>query len=474
MIPANNALRNTIEETVLSYLHSNALIEKGMHVCVCFSGGVDSSVLLRILLSVREELGIHLSACHFNHQIRGENADRDEAFCASICRELCVPFFRGGADVPALARECGKSLEEAARDARYAWFSSLGKKERIDRFATAHHKNDQAETVVFHLLRGTTVAGLRGIPPRRGDIIRPLLGLSRAEIEAYAREHEIPFCMDETNASECHTRNYIRHTLFPAMERVNPAAMEAITRLSRYAMEDEEAFNALLPPFANPQPVAGLSTAILRRVAARNFTAYTGGSLCYRHLDAICLAARENRDAVIGLTGGYRAVLTDGMLRYEVVSPVSLPPLESGVLHEGETLLCGRFLRITVQKGEESFLGAQPEVPAPCASDSKFIYNLSTEIPLSCDGIYGMIRYRCRLAGDRLHLRGVNRSVKKLFSESRVPVSLRSYIPVFYDEAGILCIPFVGVADRAYVPEGKAPASLRIRVEIADRQTERW
>ncbi|MCH5183329.1 MAG: tRNA lysidine(34) synthetase TilS [Oscillospiraceae bacterium] len=458
--------RHSAEEAILAYLRENALLEQGMHVCVCFSGGVDSSVLLHLLFSLREELGLRLSACHFHHGIRGEEADRDEAFCASVCRELDIPLYHGAADVPALVRRTGKSPEEAARDARYDWFAVLGKKEGIDRFATAHHKNDQAETVLFRLLRGTTVAGLRGIPPKRGDVIRPLLCLSRGEIEAYAREHGIAYCTDVTNFSEKHTRNYIRMTLLPAMERVNPAATEAILRLSRYASEDEDALSAMLPPHAVPQQVAGLPAALLRRVVARNFTLETGKTLCYTHLDELCRAVATGKDGFIGLPGGYRAVLSGGTLRYEAATQEPLPPLDPGVLREGTTLLCGGALRVTMRRSGEP-ISVRP------SPDGEFVYNLSIEIPLSCSGICGMIRYRCRQNGDRLRVRGVNRSVKKLFSESKIPVPLRERIPVFYDDKGVFCIPFVGVADRAYVQERRS-ASFILQVEIADRLPERW
>lgn len=458
--------RHSAEETVLGYLRKNELLEQGMHVCVCFSGGVDSTVLLRILLSLREELELRLSACHFHHGIRGEDADRDEAFCASICRELGIPFFQGGADVPALARKTGKSLEEAARDARYAWFFSLGEKEGIDRFATAHHKNDQAETVLFRLLRGTTVAGLQGIPAKRGDVIRPLLALSREEIEAYAREYDLSYCTDETNFSEKYTRNYIRRTVLPTMEKVNPAVTEAIWRLSRYASEDEAALCALLPPYQASQPVTGLPVALLRRVVARNFMIETGKTLCYTHLDELCRSIQAGKNGFVGLPGGYRAVISRGTLRYEVSTSEPMPPLEPGILQEGETLLCGGALRITLRRGGEP-------ISAYSSHDEEFVYNLSIEIPLSCDGICGMIRYRCRQNGDRLRMRGVNRSVKKLFTESKLPVFLRDRVPVFYDDEGVLCIPFVGIADRVYM-RAQSPAAFLLRVEIADWLPERW
>ncbi len=445
------------ERKVLAFLRKHELITRGMQVCICFSGGVDSSVLLRIMLCLRDTLGIHLSACHFNHQIRGDEAERDEAFCASVCQQWGIPYFCKRKNVPALRADTGKSLEEAAREARYAWFTELGKKEGIDRFATAHHKNDQAETVLFHLIRGTTVAGLRGIPVKRGDVIRPLLDLTRAELEQYAKDNNVPFLTDSTNASSQYTRNYIRHVLLPAMERINPSAVEAMARLSGYAAEDQELLSSQMPSQEEAQYVATLPSAILRRTVSRNFTAISGGTLCYAHLDAICQAVREKKNGSIGLPGGYRAVLSGGVLRFESRPILPLPPMQEGVLHEGVTLLYNGALRITLQKKGESLY----ETP-----DEEFIYNLSTEIPFSCHGICGMIRYRSRISGDRILLHGVHHSVKKLFSERKVPIYLRNMIPVFCDDSGIFCIPFVAVADR--VNRSETGTIYSLRVEIAE------
>ena len=455
--------RNRAEEVVLSCLRENGVGE-GTRVCVCFSGGMDSSVLLRTLAALRAEIGFCLSACHFNHHIRGEEADRDETFCRSVCASLGVTLYTGGADVPADAKARGKSLEETARDARYAWFDELGEKEGIDFFATAHHKNDQAETVLFRLLRGTAVGGLCGIPSRRGKYLRPFLPLTRAELRAYAEERGVPYCTDSSNDCERDTRNCWRRTLLPAMEKVDPAVVDSLSRLSRCAAEDEAFLRSLLPPYDACQDVSGLSPALFRRVAARNYAVCTGKTLCFPHLDALCDLAERGRDGVVGLPGGYRALLKGGTLRFERVNP-PLSALEPGELRTGVTLLCGGAVRLTVAPGGE-------KLREICA-DGEFIYNLSTEFPLSCAGICGMIQYRSRRPGDRLRLRGVNRSVKKLFSESGLPVSVRDAVPLLADAQGVLCVPFVGVADRACRREETA-ASFVVRVEIAERMPERW
>lgn len=453
---------NKTEETVKTFLEKNSLIAYGMHVCVCLSGGVDSCVLLYILHRLRHLLALRLSACHLNHMIRGEEAECDEIFCEMFCRTLDIPFFSKRINIPALQSENGKSMEETARDARYAWFSELGEKKGIDRFATAHHKNDQAETVLFHILRGTTVAGLSGIPVKREKIIRPLLCLSREEIEEYASRNAISFQTDSTNCSELYTRNYIRHTLFPLLKHVNTAMVDALVRLSVYAAEDQAFLETMLPAYEMEQSVSSLPDAILRRTIARNFTVFSGKTLCFQHVDEIFKFIRENRNGKVGLPGGYDAVIFNGRLLFKEQSALLFDPLSEGILSEGVTILCGGAVRITFLKCNAHFREERELFDA----HSEFVYNLSTEIHLSCEGIYGMMRYRPRHPGDRLLLHGVNRSVKKLFSEQKVPVDLRQIIPVFFDDVGIVCIPFVAVSDRAFAEETNAGYSLR--VEIAD------
>ncbi|MBQ8324375.1 MAG: tRNA lysidine(34) synthetase TilS [Clostridia bacterium] len=432
------------------------MLHRDMNVCVCLSGGADSSVLLHVLYTLREELSIHLSACHFNHGIRREEADRDEAFCKALCEGYEIPFYTKKEDLPALQPESGLSMEELARQRRYAWFEELGKTHGIHRFATAHHKSDQAETLLFHAIRGTTVAGLAGIPAQRDSFIRPFLDVSKIEILEYAKAQRLSFVEDSTNGSQAYTRNYIRHTVLPAMERLNPSVTEALCRLSGYAREDDSFLESMLPPFAERQDGTYLPLPLLRRTVIRNHRNLTGNGLCYQHLDTIVNAVQKREKTRITLPEGYECITENGMFSFRKKEDLPICSLPRGELNTSSaSLLEGRVL---VLCGKEDSIEEELQ-------KSKFVYNLSTEIPLSSKGIYGMIRYRSRLPGDRLRLRGVNRSLKKLMSEASVPVAVREMVPVLYDDQGIFAVPFVGVADRVF---SHGEGDLRIRIYIAE------
>ncbi len=441
------AMKHLLNKTVEALQKQQMLLE-GMHVCVCLSGGADSAVLLHVMYSLQEQLGIKLSACHFHHGIRGEEADRDQEFCCMLCDGYDIPFYTEKADLPALQPQSGMSMEAFAREKRYRWFDSLEKQHGIQRFATAHHLDDNAETVLFRAIRGTTVSGLSGIPSVRGKFIRPFLSVTKREILAYASEASLSFVEDSSNSSFDYTRNYLRHAVLPAMEKVNPAVKDALSRLSVYAATDNDFIESMLPPFSAFQDCSGLHPAILQRTVSRNHQIVTGTGLCYQHLDTIMEAISSGHNTRITLPGGYECVVCENVFSFCKKAETSSEPLTSGVLSSKELLLCSGRILISTEE----------------AIPQKFVYNLSTEILLSSKGIYGMIRYRSRCPGDRLRLRGVNRSVKKLMSESRIPISLREMLPVFYDDNGIVAIPFVGVADRVFVKDGEEDAVIRVYI----------
>jgi len=204
----------------------------GCGILAAVSGGADSTAMLHVLAALKKKYGFPLYAVHVHHGIRQETADRDADFTAALARRLGVPCIIRKVDVPALKLSEKKTLEEAAREARYAILRNEKKRLGFRWIAVAHHGDDQAETVLMHMLRGTGIRGLRGMLPVNEDVIRPFLGTRRREIEAYLDELQESYVTDETNFSEVHARNVIRQRLLPVMLQKDPAVVVNLIRLS--------------------------------------------------------------------------------------------------------------------------------------------------------------------------------------------------------------------------------------------------
>lgn len=220
-------------------LHALGIKPTG-RVLVALSGGADSTALLLRLAELLKENGIAgLYAAHLHHGIRGESAERDLAFCEELCKKIGVPILTERADAPAYAKEHGLTLEQAARELRYDFLERARVQLGADVIAVAHHKSDQAETVLMHLLRGCGLPGLTGMRAKSGRIVRPMLDSTRAEILAYLAERKQPFCEDETNAQNEAFRNRVRNELIPALEAVQPNVSEALCKTAVLCAEDE-------------------------------------------------------------------------------------------------------------------------------------------------------------------------------------------------------------------------------------------
>ena len=202
-----------MRDKILSWMRGQCMTQPGDTVICAVSGGADSVCMLHVLLSLRNTLGITVEAAHFNHQLRGEESDRDEAFVRTLCAELGVVLHVDNGDVRARAAKTHESVEEAARALRYAFFSSLP-----CLIATAHTQDDNLETVLLNLTRGTGLAGLCGIPPTRDSFIRPMLAVSRAEIEAYLEQNGLPHVTDSTNFLPDARRNRLRQSVIPLLK----------------------------------------------------------------------------------------------------------------------------------------------------------------------------------------------------------------------------------------------------------------
>lgn len=217
---------------VLEYQRRKNMIKDGDRIVVGFSGGADSVCLLLMLAELREYVDFSYCAVHVEHGIRGEESLRDAAFTEEFCKNREIPFYVYHVDAPGLALKEGMSLEEAARKLRYDCFELAREAFEGNKVAVAHHGDDNAETMLFHMARGTGLKGLCGIPAERGMIIRPLLGVTRSEIEEYLKERQEAYCTDSTNCQIEYSRNRIRANVIPQLETLNVRAVEHMSALA--------------------------------------------------------------------------------------------------------------------------------------------------------------------------------------------------------------------------------------------------
>ncbi len=393
------------------------LIPPGSGVLCALSGGADSMYLLCRLLEGRERYGWRVCAAHLNHGLR-ETAGRDEKFVRDWCGRRGVPLAVGFEDVAGYARREGLSLEEAGRTLRYRFLGQAALEAGCPLIATGHHAGDSAETVLMNLIRGCGLKGLAGIPERRDNIVRPMLEVSRGEIEAYLKEHGVPHVEDETNEDVNYTRNKVRHQLLPLLEELNPQAAAHIAAAARRLREDEEELSRQAAPLAAegldiPDGVA-LPVRVLRE-APRPLALRACAGLLERaglgaqavHLERVlALALGDDPSAGADLPGG-RAYRQYELL---VLAPGADPePPAPAQLREGEQAW-----------GEWRIWCA----PAPCPAKayiSPWEFYLRPEAYL----------VRPRREGDRLTLgRRPEKTVKKLMIEGKVPARRRARVPV--------------------------------------------
>lgn len=427
-----------------------------LSVTVALSGGADSMALLHILRELQPRYGYCLSAAHLNHMLRGAEADRDEAFVRKVCRELSVPLRTER--IPVLERmEPGESIETAARRIRYAFLEEAaaelaGRAGCPDyRIATAHTASDQAETVLFRLVRGCGLKGAGGIPPVRGRIIRPLLGMTRAEVEELCRERNISFVTDSTNLTDDYARNRIRRRILPALQALNPAAVQALCRFGDVAREEDGFLDRLAARTlteAGAPPLPGWDAArflgipqwdgkalltaepVLRRRMLRLICEERGITVQQRHMQILegLLQKGSGREE---LPGGWLAELARGRLRLLESATFPTYCLDGTPLLQGKTVeFPGGSLRVLPQDDQKSLENAK-------------INNLLFKNQLDCDKIKGKIILRSRQEGDRLHPvaagdRHVGKPLRRWMQEAGVPYPLRNLPPVLADEAGVL------------------------------------
>lgn len=402
-------------------------------VLCAVSGGRDSMALLHILLRLAEGTGLAVAAAHFNHRLR-PTADRDERFVRDWCGEHGVPFLAGSGDVRSCAG--GTGVEDAARKLRYAFLEEAADRLGACRIATAHHRDDNAETVLLHLLRGTGLRGLCGIPPVRGRIIRPLLEISRGEIDAYVAENRIPYVEDETNGDTAYTRNRLRLEALPLLEEISPGCTGRIAAAGGLLREEEEHLqreaDALLPAgdgreIVLPAPVLKRQDTAMGRRLVRTMGLRLGVTLTRRQVEAVL---RLSTGGMVSLPGGLCGVRLAHrlLLRKTEVLP---PPLrlEPGRQRWGPWL-------VTLRQ-------AQP--PESWGPDT-----------LALDAAAGELTVGAWDGTGRLAVENGSRTLKRLFLDCGISAQRRWEHPVLY--AGGRPAAALGVAvDRDLAPRAGRP-----------------
>ncbi len=430
-------------------------------VLVAFSGGADSAALLHMTVNYARIHGGKVFAAHVNHMIRGAEADRDEDFCRKTAEKLGIPIFVCRRDVPAFARESSQSVETAARQVRYEFFSKIMKENGISLLATAHNANDNLETQLFNLARGCGLDGICGIPSTRicggGRVVRPILKMSRAKILGYCNENDLQFVTDSTNTDTDYTRNMIRAEIIPALLKINAGAVENASRLSASLRDDALCINSLTEWFLEEmnvdasfeiEKILGSPPAVTSR-AIRTLYSHVSEGECLEntHITAIrrlCESAVPHSS--LDLPHGICAKIENGRL-YLDKKTVTPSPSED--------------YEMTLSTGINDLSAIHAQIIIGNSQNTINIYKKSIRMYFDFDKINGTLKVRNRHPGDKIKFKGVNRSVKKLLCDLKIPLELRYRLPMLCDENGIVAIPFAAVRDGAELRGAAARSSER-------------
>ena len=407
-----------------AFARQQDMVQPGDEILCAVSGGPDSMALLWAMYLLKDKLGIKLGAAHFNHGLRGEESRRDEEFVRQFCRDYKIPLYCAGETVTAGE----KGLEAAAREARYAFFRTLPGK-----IATAHTADDNAETVLMHLVRGTGLKGLGGIRPVNGNVIRPMLTVTREQVLAFLEQYSIPYVTDSSNETDDFLRNRLRHRVMPLLREENPRLGENLSQMALRLRQDEDCLQT--GPEDRVEVLRKLHPA--RRVRALTALLERGG---VKEPEGAHVALAEK--LVFSQNPSAQAQFPGGITlrrEYDRIKVTAQPlPLEKTPLScPGVTEIPRLGLRVVCES-------------AGALTDTPECFTVSPQ---------GQVILRSRETGDEMRLRGGTRSLKKLFIDRKIPASRRPLVAVIADEKGVLGVQGIGVNRDRLGP------GLRIRFE---------
>ena len=436
------------------------MLKNGDTVVVALSGGADSVCLLHNLISIKEKYNLTVKACHINHCLRGDESENDMNFCIELCRQNDIEIFTKVVDVHALAEKNGLGCEECGRNVRYEFFDSLAEKYNA-KIATAHNADDNLETVIYNLVRGTSLRGLSGIPKIRGNIIRPLIFATRTEIESYCSEFGLVYMTDSTNLTDEFTRNKIRHRVIPCLKEINPSAPKTVLRMNSNLLQIAdylEKSGELLLRLADAgskgyraDKLAEANTVIIREAVAillrkSGFSAYSAKNI-EEILEIIYSGGK------ISISGSLIAVNKQGFFR---LVKTDSDDFKSGA--ENEIIL-------TENKQKNQFVYKNKAVNFSNVKISrKFLKSSSKNLINS--GIMGKsLELRTRKSGDKIRLsgRGVTKSLKKLMNELKIPEEQRDSLLVLAEGNEVFWIEGIGVSEKAIVTDQEEAVLISVK-----------
>ncbi len=447
------------------------LLSNGDAVLVALSGGPDSVALLHLLTRLRRSSSLKLHALYINHGLRPRQALLEEKFCRELCRRWHVGFQVVRADIPALAKKRKVGFEEAARDFRYRTLEESAIELSCDKIALGHQADDQVETILFRMLRGTGRTGLLGIPVKRGKIIRPLIEIPRAEILRYLNRRRISYCLDSSNADLDYRRNYLRHKLLPEIrERVNPNVDRALCDLSELISAEEEF-------------LAGMSSRVFHKIARPS----PGGKLMLDlqiYLEyPLWLRRRVVRSALAELAQGRSGPDKEVIDRIDSAAQVGLGSLSAG-----------GGVQVEIARQQIIFKGpARVAVPREMPIDNRWVSlggfgidiraragrrrggklkreKRSPKVTLDRAQICLPLNVRSIRPGDQFVPLGMTgrKKVGDYLTDRKVPVARRDEIPVVCDDKGIVWLVGFEIADRVKIQDGTTEV---IHIEYREHKT---
>ena len=419
-------------------------------ILLALSGGADSRALLHMLDGYCKENGATLSVAHVNHMIRGKDAENDRDFCEKLAKSYGLPFYLLEADVPALAKQNKRGLEEEARAVRYEFFSKIMRENKIPLLATAHNATDNAETVIFNLARGSGLKGLCGIPHTRsfegGIMIRPIIKISKRDILEYCRENHLEFVTDQTNSDVVYSRNRIRNNVIPELESINENAIANISRMSELTRADDSLLDGLAREFIESSGngesfPAKAFTSLPRALKTRVASMILGQrfEVSAAHVESLVrLAEKATPHSRANFPASVVAIVENGNICITTAEEEEILADYDIKIEIGETILEGLDMAVLTEDEKNS---------DNRHAKLKNIYKNSTTTLISSDRINNGLFIRTRREGDKILCGGVHKKLKKLLCEKKIPLKMRQKLPIFYDADGIVWIPLVATRD---------------------------